>query len=150
MIRAALALALTVTGSACVPASDTIQGPTAAIDGDTIVVDRRMIRLAGIDAPEMLQRFGPEAATALARFIGRSHAVCQPQGRGRYGRIVARCLVNGRDVGRFMVMNGWAFAYRRYSSRYVADEKSARARGAGLWKNGIEIEKPWRWRRRWH
>ncbi|MGZ9034679.1 MAG: thermonuclease family protein, partial [Rhodospirillales bacterium] len=44
-----------------------------------------------------------------------------------------------------MVAEGWAFADRRYSEAYVADENRARAAGIGIWSS--RLVKPWEWRR---
>ena len=53
--------------------------------------------------------------------------------RGRYGRLISVCRVGGPDLGRWLVRNGWAVAYRRYSRDYVGAEVTARAAGLGLW-----------------
>ncbi len=45
-----------------------------------------------------------------------------------------------------MVRQGWAFAYRRYSTDYVADEDYARKNRLGLWQGSFRW--PWEWRRR--
>jgi hypothetical protein len=44
------------------------------------------------------------------------------------------------------VRNGWALAFRRYSTAYVADEDFAREQKHGLW-SGVFIA-PWEWRHR--
>jgi endonuclease YncB( thermonuclease family) len=41
----------------------------------------------------------------------------------RYGKVVARCRVDGIDVGQELVSEGLAFAYRKYSMVYDLDEK---------------------------
>lgn len=65
--------------------------------------------------------------------------------RDRYGRRVARCRVNGHDLNGLMVSEGHAVAYRRYSRRYVGEEKTARNADRGVW--GTQFEMPWDWRR---
>jgi endonuclease YncB( thermonuclease family) len=100
------------------------------------------IRLFGIDAPESCQlcvrptgerwRCGQQASFALADLIGRSTVSCQPRDRDRYGRIVAVCFKRISDLNRWMVTNGWAVAYRRYSEYYVVDEDAARKRHANI------------------
>ena len=44
----------------------------------------------------------------------------------RYGRIVSICFKGNEDLNRWMVANGWAVAFRRYSLDYVASEAAAR------------------------
>ncbi|WP_296816558.1 thermonuclease family protein [Brevundimonas sp.] len=115
-----------------------IAGPAEVIDGDTLRIGAERIRLHGIDAPEIDQRCGETACGevaryALSRMIGGETVACQGAERDRYRRLVAVCLVEGEDLGRWMVAQGWALAYRRYSSDYVAEEQEAEAAGLGLW-----------------
>ncbi len=70
---------------------------------------------------------------------------CEDLGRGRHKRIIARCTVAGEDMGAWMVSQGLALAYRRYSLDYVDDEANAQAARRGIW--GSEFVKPWEWRR---
>jgi endonuclease YncB( thermonuclease family) len=58
---------------------------------------------------------------------------------------VARCEVGGTDLGAWLVEQGWALAYRRYGSAYVAQEDRARAGRRGLWAG--TFVPPWAWRR---
>ena len=130
------------------------QGPARVIDGDTIEVGGLKIRLHGIDAPERRQLcirdsqewFCGEAATdALTAFVQTRPVVCEGMGLDRYGRLVARCRVSGEDIGEWMVRQGWALAYRRYSTDYAAAEEEAKAAGVGIW--GTEFMAPWEWRK---
>ena len=53
---------------------------------------------------------------------------CQERDRDRYGRIVAVCNLagaEGPDVNAMMVSEGWALAYRRFSTDYVIHEDAA-------------------------
>jgi hypothetical protein len=54
--------------------------------------------------------------------------------------------VDGEDVSRWLVRNGWALAFRRYSVAYVADEDFAREQKRGLWSGAFIA--PWEWRHR--
>ncbi len=77
---------------------------------------------------------------------GRPPAVtCEDLGRDRYKRIIARCTVAGEGLEKWMVVNGWALAYRRYSLDYVNDEAGAQAVWRGIWAG--EFVPPWEWRR---
>ena len=67
-------------------------------------------------------------------------------GADRYGRHLGTCSIDGEDVGRWLVRNGWALAFRRYSTAYVADEDYAREHQAGLWTGAFIA--PWDWRHR--
>ena len=70
---------------------------------------------------------------------------CEDLGRDRYKRIIGRCTVAGEDLGEWMVSQGLALAYRRYSLDYVNEEAGAQAARRGIWAS--EFVKPWEWRR---
>lgn len=105
--------------------------------------------LFGIDAAESRQWCGdyPAGAIAtgmLASLIEGREVVCEPKTRDRYGRLVAVCRADGRDIGKAMVRLGAALAFTRYSADYLADEEAARAEGLGVHGRGCQA--PWSWR----
>jgi endonuclease YncB( thermonuclease family) len=59
----------------------------------------------------------------------------------RYVRVVAVCFKGNEDLSRWMVSNGWAVSFRRYSVDYVADEDAARQSHVN-----IQFDMPWEWR----
>jgi endonuclease YncB( thermonuclease family) len=81
----------------------------------------------------------------LANLIGSKTVRCEERDRDRYGRTVAVCFVEGLDVDAWMVAQGWALAYRKYSRDYIREEEDARAAGLGMWRG--EFTEPWEWRR---
>jgi endonuclease YncB( thermonuclease family) len=128
-------------------------GRASVIDGDTIDVLRTRIRLWGIDAPESAQlcrrdgkpwRCGRDAALALADWLGTRTVRCEERSRDRYGRVIAVCRVGGADVSAWLVEQGWALAFRKYSLDYVANEDWARSARHGIWSSSFEA--PWDWR----
>lgn len=135
-------------------AADRIEGQVNVIDADTWDVGIVRVRLHGIDAPELKQNCRDERgaswscgawATRLVRqqFQGKS-ARCVPLDRDRYGRIVARCVVEDLDAAEQIVLSGLAFAYRDYSDAYVVAEKKASSRRLGL--HASQIQLPWVYR----
>lgn len=135
--------------------AETIVGRAIVIDGDTIEIGSQRIRLWGIDAPEGRQTCkiggkpyfcGDNSTVALRAIIGNKELRCERLDTDRYRRIVARCLINGQDIGALMVRQGHALAFRRYSLAYIRDEKIAHDARAGMWRG--EFEAPWDWRRR--
>ncbi len=70
---------------------------------------------------------------------------CEDLGRDRYKRIIGRCTVAGEDIGTWVVSEGLALAYRRYSLDYLDQEAEAQAARRGIW--ATEFVKPWEWRR---
>ncbi|MCV2890671.1 thermonuclease family protein [Ruegeria aquimaris] len=131
-----------------------VDGRASVIDGDTIEIRGIRIRLHGIDAPESGQschdaqdriwRCGQKSALALADQIGRSVASCLVSDTDRYGRLIATCAADGRDLNAWMVAQGWAVAYRKYSHDYVAQERAAREAGLGIWQGRFTRPDLWR------
>jgi micrococcal nuclease len=123
-------------------------------DGDTMTVlsggkDRIRIRLSGIDAPELGQAFGRRAKEYTSSLVyGRDVAV-HPEERDRFGRLVARVFVDGRDVAREIVAAGLAWHSKRFNSdtALAGAEASARKARLGLWRDAYPIP-PWRYRAR--
>jgi endonuclease YncB( thermonuclease family) len=73
---------------------------------------------------------------------------CWPLDTDIFGRTVATCQVNGRDLGNIMVRRGQAIAYVRYSSKYLAAEAEARQAKRGLWAGSFEEPEDFRHRGR--
>lgn len=124
-------------------AANVIEGKAEVIDGDSLRVEGREVRLFGVDAPEYTQTCfdngaavpcGAMAKDALEGLIGSGVLVCVSQGTDTYGRSVARCRTSGVDVGDALVLSGWATAFRRYTDEYVAAEARARASRVGIWQ----------------
>jgi endonuclease YncB( thermonuclease family) len=128
-------------------------GRASVIDGDTLEIRGRRVRLRGIDAPETSQtcddrgkpwRCGQQAALALdAKIAGRSVA-CTDEGSDRYGRLLGTCSVGGENLNRWLVAQGWALAYRRYTEAYVAEEEAAKTAHLGVWRGSFTA--PWDYR----
>ena len=136
------------------PALADITGPATVTDGDTIKIDGQRIRIHGIDAPEAKQicrrdlepwLCGEGATIALREWISGRPVSCEELDIDQYKRIVAKCLVDGQDLGEWMVRNGWAVAYTRYSNDYRPAERAAKAGERGIWAS--EFEMPWAWRK---
>ncbi|MCE6951959.1 thermonuclease family protein [Cereibacter sphaeroides] len=128
-------------------AATSLEGRARVIDGDTIEIEGARVRLFGIDAPETAQTCEAAGtdwpcgrwATETLRARLRDRPVrCEGDERDRYGRLLANCSVEGEDLGAWLVRSGAAFAYRRYSSRYVEDEAHASMARAGVWSGRSE------------
>ena len=137
------------------PKLERIVGKAKVLDGDTIEISGRRIRLFGIDAPENGQtctikrkpfRCDQAATSALADKIGAHVVECEPKDLDIYSRIVSVCFVEGEDINAWMVAKGWALAYRQYSRDYVSQEERASKAKLGMWQG--EFELPWDWRQR--
>jgi len=134
-----------------------LSGVPRVIDGDTLEIQDQRVRLHGIDTPEARQTCtrdgvewlcGQEASKALREYLQDKPPIyCEQIDTDRYRRIVAKCFTqSGEDIGEWMVRNGWALAYRRYSTDYIEAETNAKNAGRGIWAG--EFAEPWNWRRR--
>lgn len=103
--------------------------PARIVDGDTIRCGAQRIRLARIDAPELPGHCargrhcapgdGKASKAALERLVAGKTPYCRPVPASpaggsvydRWGRMVARCTVGGRDIGDAMIAGGWAIAW---------------------------------------
>lgn len=136
------------------PAAADITGKPKVIDGNTIEIAGRHIRLFGVRAPErgatcaqgaVSWPCGVNAEFALARMIGSNWVACVERG-GETAGVVAECHAAGRagpDIGAWMVEQGWARAGTGAPEVYVRLEARARAAGKGIWRGGFVPPEDW-------
>ena len=123
-------------------------------DGDTFRMGELVFRLHGIDAPESEQLCkvrgvswpcGREATWILDRRIRGKYVSCADTGRtDPYERIIGICYEDGTDLSAWLVDDGWAVAFRRYSSDYDEEEMRAKMARRGLWQGSFEMPELWR------
>ena len=125
------------------------------IDGDTIHLNNEKIRFTGIDTPELKQTCnknneiiycGIQARQLLINKIGKNKVNCVKEGKDQYKRTLAECFVNDLSLSRFLVREGYAFAYRKYSKKFIEDENFAKNNNMGMWS--MKFESPWDWRKK--
>ena len=150
-----MALALLMAASPVpVNARETVTGRASVVDGDTIDIGTVRIRFNGIDAPESWQRCkqstrkayrcGKEAAFALDSFLAASRpTTCRliEKEVGHEGkRWIGECFrLDGADVNRWLVRNGWALDWPKYSGgRYAPEHAGAKPKGVGIWRGSFE------------
>lgn len=130
---------------------DELRGPAVVVDGDSLTIEGDRIRLYAIDAPELHQLCrngapcGTRARDHLAKLVAGHKLVCEKHDTDRYGRDVAQCFIDeapdagkpvkGDDIGRAMVRDGQAMAYRTIAKLYVPDEPAR-----------FDFDPPWDWR----
>ena len=125
------------------------------IDGDTIILNGEKIRFSGIDTPELRQTClkdneqvscGMLAKMLLVKKIGNNTPICIGKKKDFYKRTLAECFVNGESLSKFLVRSGYAFAYRKYSKKFINDEEFAKKNNMGMWS--MNFEYPWDWRKK--
>ena len=124
------------------------------VDGDTIKIGDVKIRFSGIDAPEINQTCvaseGKVACGKISRDIlitkvSNNKISCTDEGKDFYGRVLGECFVNGESLSRYLVREGFAFAYRKYSDKFILDEEYAKSNRLGMWS--MKFQYPWDYRK---
>ena len=131
-----------------------ITGRAAVLEGDTIEINGQVIRLHGIDAPQHRQtcrdrrgavyRCGLKSKTALDLFLWSNEISCHILSSDKYGRKLANCSLGQVDVADWLVRQGHALAFKKYSYVYINAENEARKAKRGLWSGKFRM--PWEWR----
>ncbi|MCC7271550.1 MAG: thermonuclease family protein [Alphaproteobacteria bacterium] len=118
--------------------ADMVAGPAVVVDGQTLMVGERRVRLQAIEAPDPRAASGRRALIELRRVVGRESVRCElveldRVGAGAKPSWIGVCFVGDLDLGREMVRRGWARALPRYGEIYVIDEAAAKSAGRGMW-----------------
>lgn len=123
------------------------------VDGETLALGERVVRLAGIAAPMRggsCQRAdgqgfdcGGASAAALMRLVNGHVVTCRITGRDGFGRGLGQCEARGLDLGRTLVMGGFAIATMGAMRNA---ELSARQGERGLWASRAGLPQDWRGR----
>jgi endonuclease YncB( thermonuclease family) len=132
--------------------AQSLRGTARVVDGDSIVVGDKQVRLNGLDAVELDQPClrkdgsswpcGEAARDALVSLVDGHTVICQ---RAVLGSVyVGDCRMGDLKINRWVLLNGWAAIDRRGSRRYVGFETKARKAELNIWSG--EFERPWIWR----
>lgn len=123
--------------------SITLSNKFIVIDGDTIRDGKLRIRLYGLDAPELDQeckdaegknwKCGEVAKKKLQNLVKGRKVRCDIKSTDLYKRKVAICHAGERDINQYMVEEGYAVAYLKYSHKYELDEEYAMNNNKGIW-----------------
>ena len=145
--------------------AEEISGIPKIVDGDTVHINENKFRLEGIDAPEMRQKCkkeslkisfiisfifykdyscGEVSKEKLISKIRGSKIKCIFTTKDRYKRYIATCYKEKTNLNQWMVRNGYAIAYRKYSKKYVPDENFAKENKLGLWQGKFMNPEKWR------
>jgi endonuclease YncB( thermonuclease family) len=153
---AAIVAVVLVAWLSSASAADVVSGLARVIDGETIAIGSQHIRLKGIDAPETDQvclnakgerwTCGIAARDRLSTHVAGRNTSCVAHGEDRYGRTLAICSTADENLNAWMVREGLALAYVKYSREYVGDEAAARELRKGMWAGAFIA--PWDWRHR--
>jgi|GEM_PF-258516 len=131
-----------------------VYGIARVINGSTLEMRGRYIKIYGIDAPDSNQTCsdskgrsyacGQESARWLKGWISGYELECRVIQQDGRGNMVATCALGQYDIGAALVNAGWAVANIKTTNIYVPYEQQAQAAGRGLWQGSFY--KPWDWR----
>ena len=140
-----------------------ITGHAKVTDGDTIKINTFKIRLNGIDAPEKKQKCkrpyleifififyedyscGQKSTEALIKKINNQKITCKISDVDYFKRLIGECYKRKTNLNAWLVLNGHAVAYRKYSKKYVSDEILAKQEKKGMWQGKFQM--PWDYRK---
>ena len=140
-----------------------ITGHAKVTDGDTIKINTFKIRLNGIDAPEKKQKCkrpyleifififyedyscGQKSTEALIKKINNQKITCKISNVDYFKRLIGECYKRKINLNAWLVSNGHAVAFRKYSKKYVFHETLAKQEKKGMWQGKFEM--PWDYRK---
>ena len=140
-----------------------VTGHAKVTDGDTIKINTFKIRLDGIDAPEKKQKCkrpyleifmftfyedyscGQKSTEALIKKINNQKITCKISNVDYFKRLIGECYKRKINLNAWLVSNGHAVAFRKYSKKYVPDEILAKQEKKGIWQGKFEM--PWDYRK---
>ena len=162
MIRVLLSLVMVIFATQV--EANQITGPANAVDSTVIDVNGQRIMLFGIDSVMRKQnctidgklwQCWPAAVRALEILVDQGPVSCDVIGEPDvYGRLLARCTINGQSLNEQLVRKGYAVARPSETTDYVAAEAAAKEEKLGLWQGkflmpaefrraaGIFVERP--------
>ncbi len=99
-----------------IPTTTVLEGPAYVVDGDTIKIQKKQVRLFGVDAPEINHPYGKKAKWALVSLCKGQRVRAEVTAEDAHGRTVAKCyLEDGRDLSAEMVKLGMAIDWPKFS-----------------------------------
>ena len=116
--------------------------PVKVVDGDSLEIGDKRIRLMGIDAPEDEQicknakkkkyPCGKFSAEYLQKLTKDQEVICKVHQKDQYDRDLCTCFVGKKDINREMILSGNAIVY--LESPYRAEQQEAKEHKRGLWQ----------------
>ena len=140
-----------------------VTGYANVTDGDTLKIETFKIRLHGIDAPEKQQQCkkpyltiviftfyedyscGQKSTEALIKKINNKKITCKISDIDYFKRLIGECYKRKTNLNAWLVSNGYAVAFRKYSKKYVPEEIFAKQEKKGIWQGKFEM--PWDYRK---
>ena len=131
-----------------------LEGRARAVTGDTIVVAGQVVRLSGIEAPELTQvcrnsrrrrwRCGRASRQALSKIIGSRKVVCSRLSTDSSGFKVGTCEIGEDDIAMRLLRRGHVFSTASSYGSYATEETAARTAKIGIWSGPTQSPEEFR------
>lgn len=136
------------------PFDSPIEGYATVIDGDTLSISGKRIRLLNIDAPEIDQTCGEDrsklwfcgesASDEMKKHLAGQKVRCELRGYDHYRRLLGLCaLPDSSEINAWAVREGWAVAYG-LGDTYKKEEAEASRAQHGIWSSQFIRPSLWR------
>ena len=138
------------------PFDKKFSGSTFVIDGDSIKVGEKEVRLFGIDAPEYHQTCfdeknkeyacGKASREFLNKLASKKEVVCLYSEKDKYNRFLAKCSLGEISINEELIKNGMAIIYdfKVANPAMVRLEEEAKKKKLGVWKGKFQLPKEYR------
>ncbi len=84
------------------------------------------------------------ATNQLKKLINNKTVKCISESKDRYNRYLSICYLKNKDINSWLVKNGYAVAYKRYSKKYILEEQHAKKNKLGIWQGTFQNPEEWR------
>ncbi len=133
-----------------------ISGIAKVVDGDTIHIGEKRIRLLFIDAAESKQECfneknekyfcGIMAKEFLKNFAENKNIICKYAKKDIYKRFLAECFLNDISINKLMLQEGMAviYSFDKVGEELKILQENAKERKIGIWKGSFETPKNYR------
>jgi endonuclease YncB( thermonuclease family) len=136
--------------------SEKFSGKTFVIDGDSLKVAGKEVRLFGIDAPEYKQTCfdakkkqyacGQVSHRFLINLAGGKEVTCFHAGKEKYGRYLAKCYVGKVSINEELIKNGMAviYSFSDPDEKMERLEAQAKKQRLGIWQGAFQLPRDYR------
>ena len=118
----------------------------ARLTGQISLPGRYLVLIPNSKTKGISRRLADNERERLDKIISKNKIKCKGEKYDRYKRLIAICYKKKIDLNNWMVKNGLALNYTKYSKKYISSEIQAKREKLGLWKG--QFDKPWEWRKK--
>jgi len=131
-------------------------GKIKVLDGDSIFVNKKEVRLYGLDAPEYSQTCfdkenqeyacGKNSRQFLYNLAHNKEGYCFYAKKDIYNRYLGKCFIENTSINQAILKNGMAviYSFKNIERSFEILEKEARKKELGIWQGKFELPKDYR------